>query len=150
MPNSYHCKNWKCQTRCIQMHSMSLARTSTFHIFPMASSETSKKSQHVNIFAYLVRLLCFPYLCLSMLSILHIRVFCMSLLGILSFCIRQIDCLLLLFSFVCLSFIVIIFPHVRKCFCAARCFLWSDRGSAILSPGTASVMVLLCWPWCSL
>ena len=44
----------------------------------------------------------------------------------------------------------IIFPHVRKCFCAARCFLWSDRGSAILSPGTASVMVLLCWPWCSL
>ena len=89
------------------MHSMSLARTSTFHIFPMASSETSKKSQHVNIFAYLVRLLCFPYLCLSMLSILHIRVFCISLLGILSFCIRQIDCLLLLFSFVCLSFIVI-------------------------------------------
>ena len=116
-------------------------------------------------------IVCFVFLIstmLSMLSILHIRCLHLFTCSIISFCIRQIDCFLLLFPFVCLFvclFVcclltyVVVFLHISTCFkilfafqnqSAARCFLWSDRGSDILSPGMASVMVLSCWPRCSL
>lgn len=110
VPHSNHWANWKCQTRCIWMHSMSLAHISTFDIFPKASMETSKKSQHVIIFASFVLFslfrLCYP--CYPF----YTSVVCSCLLIVLFYVKLIASCYCSLLFVCCLLSYVVVFLHI--------------------------------------
>ena len=118
---SNHWANWKCQTRCIQMHSMSLAHISTFDISPKASMETLKKSQHVIIFASFVLFslfrLCYPcyqfyisFVCTCLLVVLFLFVYVKLIAS--CYCSLLFVCLFVC----CLLSYVMVFLHISTCF----------------------------------